>query len=610
MSPLIQFAREARRLPIPSVLRTVGLCALVGAVAGAGAILFQYACQGATRLFVEGMAGYRALGPPGEARLFSASATPFRPWWLPGVGALGGLLTGLLVARFAPEAAGHGTDDAIDAFHRRRGVIRGRVPIVKTLASALTLGAGGSGGREGPIAQIGAGFGSFLAGRLGLEDRERRILLVAGVGAGVGSIFRAPLAGALFAGEVLYGDPEFEPDAIIPAAIASIVAYCVFSLKFGFGALFDTPQFAFRSALELGPYTLLAFVAALGAGLFVRVFYALHDAFGRWAVPRPLKAAIGGAMTGCLGWALFAWSGRREALDVLAFGYGTLQSAMHGGVPVRILLMVAFGKMLTTGFSIGSGGSGGVFGPSMVIGGSLGGAVGLLSQQLLPGVVLQPGAFVPLGMAGFFAAAANTPISTLVMVSEMTGNYQLILPSLWVCVLAYLIGRPWCLYRHQVPNRLASAAYRGDAMGAVLRAHRVSELVAERPLHVIPERASLTELLQTCMKSSQHCFPVVDSSARMVGIVRLSELRSIFDEDGGGAQLIAADLAHPPRGRIGLSDDLDTALRLLMRLEVEDLPVMSDHDDRRAVGILSRRDIAVAHAKGVYAGRPAPPSTA
>ncbi|MFN8588180.1 MAG: chloride channel protein [Candidatus Eisenbacteria bacterium] len=605
MSPFLQFAREARRLPFPSVARTVGLCALVGIVAGVGAIAFQYCCHAATRLMVDGLAGYRAVGPAGEERIFDPSLALLRPWLLPVVGALGGLLTGLLVSSFAPEAAGHGTDDAIDAFHRRRGIIRGRVPLVKTIASAITLGSGGSGGREGPIAQIGAGFGSFLATRLGLEDRERRILLVAGVGAGVGSIFRAPLAGALFAGEVLYSDPDFEPDAIIPAAIASIIAYCVFSLRFGFGALFETPEFHFHSALELVPYTGLALVVALGAGLFVRLFYGLHDAFGRLRMPKPLKAAIGGALTGALGWAVFAWTGQRGTLDVLAFGYGTLQDAMTGSVPLRILLLVAFGKMLTTGFSIGSGGSGGVFGPSMVIGGALGGAVGLLAQALLPGVVVQPGAYVPLGMAGFFAAAANTPISTLVMVSEMTGNYALILPSLWVCVLAYLVGRPWSLYRNQVANRLASPAFRGAAMGSVLRAIRVGEFVRDRPLHVIPEQAAFSEVLHTCMTSSQHCFPVVDPNGRMSGIVRLGELRSLLDEDGADARLIAADLAHPPRGRIRLSDDLETALQLLMRLELEDLPVVADEDEHRALGILSRRDISVAYARGAQFGRSA-----
>ncbi len=167
--------------------------------------------------------------------------------------AFGGLLSGWLVYTFAPEAEGHGTDAAINAYHRAGGLIRGRVPIVKTIASAITLTTGGSGGREGPIAQIGAGFGSFLATRLKLSDRERRIMMAAGIGAGVGSIFRAPLAGALFAAEVLYRDPEFESEVIIPAGISSVVAYCLFCLVFGWGSLFDSPDFKFSNPLELGP---------------------------------------------------------------------------------------------------------------------------------------------------------------------------------------------------------------------------------------------------------------------------------------------------------------------------------------------------------------------
>jgi len=203
VSPIRRIATEARQLELHSVGRTVALSSLVGVVAGLGAIVFQYLCQYGSHFFLDMLAGLRMEGPAGEVSLVAPTATVLRPWMLPIVAGFGGLLTGLIVQRFAPEAGGHGTDAAIDAFHRRAGVIRGRVPIVKTIASAITLGSGGSGGREGPIAQIGAGFGSFLATRLGLSERDRRILLAAGVGAGVGSIFRAPLAGALFAAEVL-----------------------------------------------------------------------------------------------------------------------------------------------------------------------------------------------------------------------------------------------------------------------------------------------------------------------------------------------------------------------------------------------------------------------
>ena len=210
-------------------------------------------------------------------------------------------MSGWLVYTYAPEAEGHGTDAAIDAYHRKGGFIRGRVPIIKTIASALTLTTGGSGGREGPIAQIGAGFGSFLATALKLSDRERRIMMAAGIGAGVGSIFRAPLAGALFAAEVLYRDPEFESEVIIPAGISSVVAYCLFCLVFGWGSLFESPDFLFRNPLELGPYLVLSLVLVATGVLYIKSFYGLIGIFKSIKIPNHIKPAIGGLCTGIIG---------------------------------------------------------------------------------------------------------------------------------------------------------------------------------------------------------------------------------------------------------------------------------------------------------------------
>ncbi len=306
--------------------------------------------------------------------------------------ALGGIISGWLVYTFCPEAEGHGTDAAINAYHQKGGFVRGRVPIIKTIASAFTLTTGGSGGREGPIAQIGAGFGSFLATKLKLSDRERRIMLAAGMGAGVGSIFRAPLAGALFAAEVMYRDMEFETEIIIPAGISSVVAYCVYCLFFGWGTLFQSPDFVFSNPIELGPYTLLAVLVIPFGYLYVRSFYGIHDLFAKLRVPRHIKPAIGGLLTGVIGFFL------PQAME---FGYGFVQLALENRLPMLLLLAIAVGKIFTTSFSIASGGSGGVFGPSVVIGGCFGGAVGNAFNALMPGVVSEPGAFVVVGMAGF-----------------------------------------------------------------------------------------------------------------------------------------------------------------------------------------------------------------
>lgn len=241
-TPSTAWWRLCQRLRAPHLARATRWTVYfigIGLIAGLGSIVFHTLCQLGVHFFLDMMAGYRPPAPVGEPHLLPPTAVVFNRWVLLFLPAMGGLFSGWLVYTFAPEAEGHGTDAAIHAYHNKGGYIRGRVPIVKTIASAITLTSGGSGGREGPIAQIGAGFGSFLATVLKLSDRERRIMMAAGIGAGVGSIFRAPLAGALFAAEVLYRDPDFESEVIIPAGITSVVAYCLFCLVFGWGSLFE-----------------------------------------------------------------------------------------------------------------------------------------------------------------------------------------------------------------------------------------------------------------------------------------------------------------------------------------------------------------------------------
>jgi CIC family chloride channel protein len=421
------------------------------------------------------------------------------------------------------------------------------------------------------------------------------VLLAAGVGAGVGSIFRAPLAGALFAAEVLYSDPEFESDVIIPAALASIVAYCVYSLKFGFGTLFETPRFEFRSALELAPYTVLALLVAISAGVFVRVFYGVHDAFRRLPIPPVWRPAIGGLATGSLALVMFIAFRNPRVLDVLSFGYGSIQEALHGNLPLGLLVALAAGKILTTSFSIGSGGSGGVFGPSMVIGGSLGGAVGLLAQQLMPHVVTQPGAYVAVGMAGFFAAAANAPVSTLVMVSEMTGNYQLLLPALWVCALSYLIGRRWTLYRSQVPSRLESPAHWGVLLEGLLKSLSVGDILSRRSPRTVRESAPLPEVVRTFARVKQSCLPVVNDAGRLTGMISLDQVQELLDHRADTAAVIAFDLASRRTGTVTLNDGLDVALEQLEELDAAELPVVAADDPTKLVGLVSRREILAAY---------------
>jgi CIC family chloride channel protein len=529
------------------------------------------------------MAGYHPPHPAGEAPIFSPTTTAFSRWMLLIVPALGGILSGWIVYTFAPEAEGHGTDAAIDAYHNKGGYIRGRIPIIKTIASALTISSGGSGGREGPIAQIGAGFGSFLATKMKLSERERRIMLAAGMGAGVGAIFRAPMAGALFAAEVLYRDPEFESDVIIPAGIASVVGYCLFCLCFGWGSLFETQHFVFRNPFELGPYTVLAFVLVASGIVYIKSFYGIHKAFKSLKMPNHLKPALGGLCTGIIGYFL---------PETLSFGYGFAQQALDNQLAVPVLLGLAFGKILTTSFSIGSGGSGGVFGPSVVIGGALGGAVGKVFHEIMPGVVTQPGAFVVVGMAGFFAAVSNTPISTIIFVSEMTNSYHLLLPSLLVCSVAFIASRKWSIYEKQVKSRVDSNAHRGDFFIDVLATMRVSELMPDiRKVEVIPENMTFRQFREVFRSSQQHYFPVINHDRKFTGIFSINDIRAILFDREIEDLVLMKDVATPRVIYTTPSEDLNEVLKKFTIRNLHRLPVVEDEDHSSFLGMLDRREV-------------------
>ena len=556
---------------------------LIGVIAGLGSIVFHYLCLLGAHYFMDCIAGYRPPSPGGENHLLLPTSTPFNRMMLLFLPALGGLVSGWLVYTYAPEAEGHGTDAAIDAYHRKGGFIRSRVPIIKTIASALTLTTGGSGGREGPIAQIGAGFGSFLATVLKLSDRERRIMMAAGIGAGVGSIFRAPLAGALFAAEVLYRDPEFESDVIIPAGISSVVAYCLFCLVFGWGSLFESPNFMFSNPLELGPYLVLAIVLVATGVLYIKSFYGLIGVFKSIKIPNHIKPAIGGLCTGIIGFFL---------PQTLAFGYGFAQKALYNELTIPFLLFLAIGKIFTTSFSIGSGGSGGVFGPSIVIGGAMGGVVGKIFHQIMPGVVIEPGAFVVVGMAGFFTAVSNTPISTIIFVSEMTDSYQLLLPSLLVCSVSYLAARRWTIYDKQVKSKIDSPAHAGDFFVDILQAIRVKNLMhLVKKVEVIPQDMTFSDFRNFFSETKQHYFPVVDPFNRLVGIFSSTDIRGVLFSRGIGQLVVMNDVATFDIILTTPSEDLNTVLQKFTIKNIDSLPVVKDDDHSILIGMLNRREV-------------------
>ncbi len=592
---------------VRQLLRVLGSAGLVGVVAGLGAVLFYTLTQVVSHYALDELAGYQPSSrPAGEAAIGSLvpSAHPLVLWLLVLVPTVGGLLSGLLVFTFAPEAEGHGTDAVIAAYHHHDGYVRPRVPFVKMLASAITIGTGGSGGREGPIAQIGAGFGSFLGDALRMRPADRRVLTAAGMGAGIAAIFRAPLAGALFAAEVLYWSPEFEADVIMPAGIASVVSYTTYGSFFGWKPLFATPDLRFSDPRQLLAYLGLAVGMAALAMVFTRTFYGTTGLFHRWKVPNHVKPAVGGLATGLVGVGLYIASGRdRDVLAVMSFGYGAIQQAVsdHATLGVGVLLAIALGKILTTSLTIGSGGSGGVFGPSMVIGGCGGGVVGILLYRVWPAVFLHPGSFVIVGMAGFFAAAAKTPFSTLVIVSEMTGGYHLLLPALWVCVIAFLLSDKQSIYRSQLESRSRSPAHMGSDVRQVLADVRVRRFVKHDSA---PQAAgpgdSLRRVVQLLADTRFPTLPVVDDKGKLLGVIDLEHLHAATQAPDATALIVAADLMLADVVPLTLDDTLDRAQELFVENDLLALPVVDDLVHRQVVAMVRRYEIASVYLEHVH----------
>jgi CIC family chloride channel protein len=585
----------ARLFEFRAVSRWLVLGLIVGTVSGLGAAGFFLAMDALRHFVFSELAHMAVLEPGGEHSVFTGrSAGELRYWVVVLAPALGGLASGLIVSRFCPEAEGHGTDALIDAFHHKRGSVRARVPLIKGLASVMVLGTGGSAGREGPIAQIGAGFGTVVARLFRLSVRERRLLLLAGAAGGIGAIFRSPLGGALFVAEVLYQD-DFEVDALIPALLSSVMAYSVFTLFFGSGAIFTTEAHYSFDPRQLPLYLLLGVASALAGWLHIKVFYAAkRRLFGPLRLAPALKPALGGLAVGLI--ALFA-------PQALGAGYGWLQEAIlpnpaHlplGWLGAGVLLAIALLKIFTTALSVSSGGSGGVFGPSIVIGGMLGGGFGLACHQLFPNVVSQPGAFAIVGMACFFGGVAHVPISSLVMASEMTGNYDLLVPIMLAEGVVIVMLRRFSLYEKQVPTRRDSPAHGAEFALDVLQHVTVARAIdPHRTVETVDPSTPLATLFRRIVGVRQAVFPVVDATGRASGLVTLEGLKAYLYDDDLGRVAIAADCLEPLVW-VRPDDTLAQALERFASSHHPELPVMHGHPPDQLVGMLSYEELLHAY---------------
>jgi CIC family chloride channel protein len=578
---------------------------LVGVLAGLAAVAFLKGLELVSAVVLVKLVGLH-IPPAGDGEPRALVGTT-RWWLLPVVTTLGGLLAGAIVQRWAPEAEGDGTEALARSFHVGGGAIRGRVPLVKGLASIVTIGTGGSAAQEGPTAQIGAGIGSVLARWMGLTTSERRLLMLAGAAGGLGAIFRAPLGGALYATEVLYSTTASESAALLPCLGSSIVAFSVFALFVTPRPVFILPDLRFHGLTELPVFAVLAVACAAAGWLFVRVFHGLsEEVFPRLPIPKLAKPALGGLLVGLMALAV---------PQVLASGYGWVQWGAIGepaalvragerafvpNMGAGLLLALVVLKILSTSLTIGSGGSGGLFGPSIFIGGMLGGAFGAAVSRLFPAWHFQPAAFVLVGMGGFFAGVAKTPLAAIVMICELSGSYSLLVPLMLVCGANLGLSRNWRLFRNQVPGPVDSPAHQGDFVVDVLEQLRVGDVpIRTTGLQLVPERLPFPEVVRRVADSVETLFPVVDESERLTGIFSLRDVRLALRGLDVGHLVLAADLATSPVRSVTPEDDLHTALRRLTELNTDELPVVRPEDPGRLVGLLARRDLVAAYSRRI-----------
>ncbi len=487
---------------------------LMGIAAGIAALVFYYAIIYAQSLFLGHIVGMQSPTASGEGSL------PYSPGnyiLVPISIMIGGLISGFLVYRFAPEAAGHGTDAMIDAFHNKHGKIRKRVPLIKAIASAVTIGSGGSAGREGPTAQISAGIGSLLSDIFRLNSEERRIAVLVGTGAGIGTIFKAPIGGALLAIEVPY-KRDFETSALFPAIVASAIGYSIFGSIVGFQPIFGYYLGTFNP-LGLPFYAVLGAATGIFVIFYVKVFYYIRNFFRSLKISNYFKPAVGAVIVGFIA-LLFP--------EIMGVGYGWVQAFINSstqslpafGLPLLVVLvLLPFAKVFATSFTISSGGSGGVFAPGIFIGASLGLIFGLLFHMISPTIVESVTPFVIVGSLAFMGAAGKVPISVLLMVTEMTGSLQLLPAAMVAVAVSYLLSGKHTIYESQVETRMDSPAHMHEYNKPILENLKVGRF--EFVNLAVSADDNVTHARKRMVHLRFSSLPVIDTDKNLLGKITM-----------------------------------------------------------------------------------------
>lgn len=577
--------------------RIILIAVIVGLISGLGALFFFEGLKLGTAFFMEGIVGFNLSGEGETLQDINQWAPPDDLWMILPVICLGGLISGLLVYTLAPEAEGHGTDAAIKAFHKG-GQVRWRVPLVKAVSATLTISTGGSAGSEGPTAQMSAGFGSIAADLLGLSARERRLAIATGIGAGIGTIFMAPLGGAILAAEILYRQ-DFEARVIVPAFLASIIGYTMFGLVEGFEPILG-PCATSWTVSQIPLFILLGVISTVVGLIYINTFYGANKifrgVFSQLNLPNHFRPLTGAFLTGMFVLVLAALSPEAAIVGIgsLGTGHGVTQLMLDNMLPIGVLLLLPFAKILTTSLTVGSGGSGGVFAPGLMIGGSVGGAFGALLHLALPGIVPAESvpAFVIIGMVALFGAISHAPIAMMIMVAEMTGNFSLLVPAMGAVAVAVLLIGQSTIFREQVQDRSRSAAHQDEYMVEILQDIHVGDVMVPRDQVVtVSPDDRIGQVFHLIDETLHTGFPVVDREENLVGIIALDDIwDSRMNDD-----LLVKKAMSSRLLTVQHTCTLHAALRLMVEHDIHHLPVVPADDPGSLSGFITRTDIMKAY---------------
>jgi CIC family chloride channel protein len=500
------------------------------------------------------------------------------PWWKIAVPAAGGLVVGLIVYFFAREAKGHGVPEVMEAVALRGGRIRPRVVIAKMFASGICIGSGGSVGREGPIVQIGSALGSAIGQWLKVDHRRLRTLVGCGAAAGIAATFNAPVAGALFALEIILGD--FGVAQFSPIVISSVAATVISRHFLGDFPAFEVPAYSLVHWTELFAYAGLGILAGLVALAFIRSLYAAEDSFDRLKLPLPVKAMVGGALIGVIGIGL---------PHVFGVGYEAITEALYGRLAWGFLLLLVVMKILAVSLTIGSGGSGGVFAPSLFIGAMLGGAVGTVVHSIWPTSAAGAGAYALVGMGAVVAAGTHAPITAILIIFEMTGDYKIILPLMISCIIATLLAtrlQRASIYTMKLLRRGVDVQ-RGQAVN-VLQHVQVREVMRSEPVTVAGDD-HLLSLISKLIDHPGSTLFVTGEAGELEGVITVDSIRPMLRDPGALEALIIAEdvMTEAEFPTVAPHDSLADVMRLLGGYRGE-VPVL---ENGRLAGVIWPEDV-------------------